>query len=250
MDVVLYDIPAWGVGELYFRTDKLLYHELPRAGATPDEQAEHPLAERIRAHFRGERTSFDDVEIEAEWATPFQAAIADALRGIPWGEVVTYGELAAMAGRPRAPAQRALLRREQLPARRPVPPRRLLVRARGLWVAGRRLQAPAARARGRRAVRLSEDVRAELAAIEPRKPCCRLAELSALVRGAGSVHLRGGAVSACTWRWRAARSRGGRSRSCAPTASNARSAPTSGAPSTAARGSRSTWRTTPARFRC
>ncbi len=42
---------------------------------------------------------------------------------------------------------------------------------------------------------LSEDVRAELAAIEPRKACCRLAELSALVRGAGTVHLRGrGAV--------------------------------------------------------
>ena len=38
---------------------------------------------------------------------------------------------------------------------------------------------------------LSEDVRGELAAIEPRKACCRLAELSALVRGAGSVHLRG-----------------------------------------------------------
>ena len=38
---------------------------------------------------------------------------------------------------------------------------------------------------------LSEDVRTELAAIEPRKRCCRLAELSALVRGAGSVHLRG-----------------------------------------------------------
>jgi DNA-binding protein WhiA len=39
---------------------------------------------------------------------------------------------------------------------------------------------------------LSEDVRAELASIEPRKACCRLAELSALVRGAGSIHLRGG----------------------------------------------------------
>lgn len=39
---------------------------------------------------------------------------------------------------------------------------------------------------------LSEDVRGELAAIEPRKACCRLAELSALVRTAGSVHLRGG----------------------------------------------------------
>ena len=38
---------------------------------------------------------------------------------------------------------------------------------------------------------LSEEVRAELAAIEPRKACCRLAELSALIRGAGSIHLRG-----------------------------------------------------------
>ncbi|HXL44653.1 MAG TPA: DNA-binding protein WhiA [Gaiellaceae bacterium] len=38
---------------------------------------------------------------------------------------------------------------------------------------------------------LSENVRGELAAIEPRKPCCRLAELSALIRGAGSIHFRG-----------------------------------------------------------
>ena len=38
---------------------------------------------------------------------------------------------------------------------------------------------------------LSEDVRGELAAIEPRKACCRLAELSALVRTAGSIHLLG-----------------------------------------------------------
>jgi DNA-binding protein WhiA len=41
-------------------------------------------------------------------------------------------------------------------------------------------------------VTLSEDVRSELAAIDPRRACCRLAELSALVRGAGSVHFRGG----------------------------------------------------------
>ncbi|MDQ3670648.1 MAG: DNA-binding protein WhiA [Actinomycetota bacterium] len=38
---------------------------------------------------------------------------------------------------------------------------------------------------------LSEDVRGELAAIEPRRACCRLAELSAIVRTAGSIHLRG-----------------------------------------------------------
>jgi DNA-binding protein WhiA len=41
------------------------------------------------------------------------------------------------------------------------------------------------------AVGLSEDVRGELAAITPNEACCRLAELSALVRAAGSVHLRG-----------------------------------------------------------
>jgi cell division protein WhiA len=39
---------------------------------------------------------------------------------------------------------------------------------------------------------LSDEVRSELAAIAPRKRCCRLAELSALVRSAGSVHLHGG----------------------------------------------------------
>jgi cell division protein WhiA len=40
-------------------------------------------------------------------------------------------------------------------------------------------------------VSLSAEVRGELAAIDPHRACCRLAELSALVRTAGSVHLRG-----------------------------------------------------------
>ena len=80
MDVVAYDVPAWGVGELYFRAGKLLYHELPRAGSPPAEPAEHPLAARVLAYFRGERVSFEDVELEAEWGTPFQQALADALR--------------------------------------------------------------------------------------------------------------------------------------------------------------------------
>ncbi len=39
---------------------------------------------------------------------------------------------------------------------------------------------------------LSEDVRGELAVIDPPRACCRLAELSALVRTAGSLRLRGG----------------------------------------------------------
>jgi methylated-DNA-[protein]-cysteine S-methyltransferase len=103
MDVVAYDVPAWGVGELYFRGGKLLYHELPRAGDAGAVRGEHPLADRMQSYFRGERVSFDDVEVDAEWGTPFQQALAEALRAVPWGEIVTYGELAALAGRPRAP---------------------------------------------------------------------------------------------------------------------------------------------------
>ena len=38
---------------------------------------------------------------------------------------------------------------------------------------------------------LSDDLRAELAAIAPARGCCRLAEVSALFHSAGSVHLRG-----------------------------------------------------------
>src|SRR5438034_8714874 len=38
---------------------------------------------------------------------------------------------------------------------------------------------------------LSDDLRDELAAIAPRRRCCRLAELSALFHAAGAWHLRG-----------------------------------------------------------
>ena len=50
----------------------------------------------MRRYFAGERVSFDDVEIDLEWCTTFQRAVADALRAI------SYGELAALAGRPNA----------------------------------------------------------------------------------------------------------------------------------------------------
>jgi methylated-DNA-[protein]-cysteine S-methyltransferase len=103
VDVVAYEVPAWGIGELYFRSDRLLYHELPSVGSLPADRSDHPLADLMVAYFRGERVSFDDVEVEDSWGTPFQQALAEALRGVPWGEVVTYGELAALAGRPRAP---------------------------------------------------------------------------------------------------------------------------------------------------
>ena len=60
------------------------------------------LIAQLRRYFAGERVGFDEVEIDLDWCTPFQRAVADTLRAVPHGEVVTYGELAALAGHPNA----------------------------------------------------------------------------------------------------------------------------------------------------
>ena len=69
----------------------------PGSGVTPNE-----LAARVTAYLAGDTAPLNDVELDLSWTTPFQRAVADALRGVPRGEVVTYGELAAVAGYPGA----------------------------------------------------------------------------------------------------------------------------------------------------
>jgi methylated-DNA-[protein]-cysteine S-methyltransferase len=96
-----YRAAGWGSGELWVDGDVPVWHELPRGAADADE-AGHPLAERLVAFFRGEDVSFDDVELDFEDEAPFHQALAATLRNVPRGEVVTYGELAALAGRPGA----------------------------------------------------------------------------------------------------------------------------------------------------
>jgi len=96
-----YTSEGWGVGEVVLEDEVLLWHELPRPGVIAGGEA-HPLAERFVRFFAGERDGFLDVEIDLDEATPFQRAVAEALRRIPYGEVVTYGELAALAGHPGA----------------------------------------------------------------------------------------------------------------------------------------------------
>jgi methylated-DNA-[protein]-cysteine S-methyltransferase len=62
-----------------------------------------PFAETIRQfglYFAGSLRAFT-LEL-APGGTPFQRMVWDALRGIPYGETVTYGELARRIGRPHA----------------------------------------------------------------------------------------------------------------------------------------------------
>jgi methylated-DNA-[protein]-cysteine S-methyltransferase len=123
---VAYEVEGWGVGELVVADGRVVWHELPwpRAGSakSPSQTPTHPglgpvvsrkasrgpngfaaeVIQVLQAYFAGERAPIEDVPVDLEYETPFLARCAHALRAIPRGEVVTYGELAALAGAPRA----------------------------------------------------------------------------------------------------------------------------------------------------
>lgn len=125
-----YEVEGWGVGELWVGDGAVVVaHDPPvpeaRVGGALSET--HPrgtpgvptetlsrkpsteanglvpeLLQRLHSYFAGEPVSFADVPLDEDWGTPFQAALARALRKVSWGEVVSYGELSALAGRARA----------------------------------------------------------------------------------------------------------------------------------------------------
>ena len=125
-----YEIEGWGVGELWVGDGRIVVaHDPPAPGVSLDgalpqtgprgtpgvptetlsrqasQQGDGIVAGLLRSlhsYFAGERVEFADVPLEGGWGTPFQNALAAALRAVPWGEVVTYGELSALAGRARA----------------------------------------------------------------------------------------------------------------------------------------------------
>jgi len=128
-----YEVPEWGVGELWSADGVVLAHEFDfgtreweqgravaigteatflEAGPDPAARAgiakEHAadVISRVCAFLRGEDVALGDIPIDLDWCTDFQCEVISALRGIPRGDVVSYGELAALAGHPGA--QRAV----------------------------------------------------------------------------------------------------------------------------------------------
>jgi methylated-DNA-[protein]-cysteine S-methyltransferase len=108
---VVYEAPGWGLGEVVFRGDVPVHHEMPHDEAAPTGDAaataaQRALIARLRAYFAGDRASFADVDLgpTLEWAgvTPFEERCLRELQRIPYGETVSYGELASRAGRERA----------------------------------------------------------------------------------------------------------------------------------------------------
>jgi O-6-methylguanine DNA methyltransferase len=122
-----YAADGWGTGEIHVRNGLLVDHVLasrrgrrsPRGGgplggaSTPEDTVSvglsresddfvPDLCRRFRAHLDGIPVSYDDVPLDDGDLTPFQRELLVAARSVGWGEVVTYGGLAALAGRPRA----------------------------------------------------------------------------------------------------------------------------------------------------
>jgi len=97
---VRYIAPAFGVGELWLEGARVIWSELPRPEELPAGTAATPIARRLEAFFGGEPDDFADIELDYD--NGFYGECARALRRIPRGEVVTYGELAALAGHPGA----------------------------------------------------------------------------------------------------------------------------------------------------
>ncbi|HEX7083230.1 MAG TPA: MGMT family protein [Gaiellaceae bacterium] len=112
---LLYEAPGFGVGEVWLDAGGRVFHsELPRPKRTgpsaaagqcprwtgPSAAAGHGLIRRLAAFFAGAADDFADVEVVA--GDGFYGECVRVLRALPRGEVVTYGELAALAGRPGA----------------------------------------------------------------------------------------------------------------------------------------------------
>ena len=118
MERTRYVVPSWGVGELWTSADVVVAHEFdfevavddevlePAHHAEPDSGVPTDVIARVRSHLAGDDISFTHVALDLDWCTPFQREVLSVLRSIPRGEVVSYGELAALAGRPGA--QRAV----------------------------------------------------------------------------------------------------------------------------------------------
>ena len=97
-----YDADGWGVGELVLADGRVVWHELPTVSDVDVGAGKHPVVELLQAYFAGEEVALEDVPVDLEYDSPFFSRCAEALRAVPRGEVVTYGELAALAGAPGA----------------------------------------------------------------------------------------------------------------------------------------------------
>ena len=72
----------------------------PKADWEPDRSALKETARQLSAYFTGKLHAFD--LLVAPEGTPFQQSVWQQLQRIPYGETISYGELARRLGNPKA----------------------------------------------------------------------------------------------------------------------------------------------------
>jgi methylated-DNA-[protein]-cysteine S-methyltransferase len=71
------------------------------ASSTPPDWIKK-LVQKVKEHLKGNVQDFSSVPLNFGGASEFQIAVYRAARKVPSGTVVTYGELAALIGKPKA----------------------------------------------------------------------------------------------------------------------------------------------------
>jgi methylated-DNA-[protein]-cysteine S-methyltransferase len=94
-----------GLARVSFGTDEAEFSfEVERAfGTAPvwDPTGLEPITRQLEEYFAGERTVFD-LPVDLSRASEFQRAVLETVRGVPYGEVQSYGEIAFAVGKPLA----------------------------------------------------------------------------------------------------------------------------------------------------
>jgi methylated-DNA-[protein]-cysteine S-methyltransferase len=94
------------IDELLLASDGVALRRVEMAPFEPptqwefDERPFEAVVAQLGSYFKGERNHFD-IELEAG-GTPFQARVWSALRGIGYGETVSYLDVARLVGSPKA----------------------------------------------------------------------------------------------------------------------------------------------------
>ncbi len=71
------------------------------SGAIEDSPFFADLPQRLQRYFRGEEVHFPD-RLDLSDATPFQRAVLELVRSIPYGETKSYAWVAKQSGKPKA----------------------------------------------------------------------------------------------------------------------------------------------------
>ncbi len=92
--------PLLAVGDDAGRLTGLWFDRSPAPESRRDDRAFATLREQVDAYFAGDLTAFDVPLLVA--GTPWQRQVWQALQAVPYGQTMSYGELAARLGRPSA----------------------------------------------------------------------------------------------------------------------------------------------------